>query len=192
VPRPVGTMSRTRRWGRGNLKALLIIDMIKGFISKETGAGECALHIDGAKAIIPNINREIEALDEGDRVIHVCDEHSEDDTEFKVWPKHCVSGTEECEIVDGFVDGPYKKISKTRFSAFFRTELDGFLNNLGNIDEIIVTGVCTDICVFATALDARYRDLKVVVPRDCVFPLYRERGEYLLKFLKGVAGVELR
>ena len=174
------------------MKVLLIIDMIKGFISKETGAGECALHIDGAQSIIPNINREMEALKDGDHVIHVCDEHSKDDPEFKVWPKHCVTGTEECEVADGFADRPYKKISKTRFSAFFRTGLDQTLETLGDIEELIVTGVCTDICIFATALDARYRDLKVVVPRDCVFPLDRERGDHLLRFLEDVAGVELR
>jgi nicotinamidase-related amidase len=90
------------------------------------------------------------------------------------------------------VDRPYERLSKTRFSAFFRTGLENSLGALGSIDELIVTGVCTDICIFATALDARYRDLKVVIPRDCVFPLDRERGERLLKFLQDVAGVELR
>jgi nicotinamidase-related amidase len=173
------------------VKVLLVIDMIKGFIDSKTSAGECALHIEGASSIITNINREILRLDDNDLLVFVCDEHEEDDEEFSVFPKHCITGTEECEIADGFVQRPHVRLKKTRFSAYFGTELDALLSKHDDIEEIIVTGVCTDICVFTTALDARYRDYKVTIPSDCVYPLDKERGKYLLNYLKEVAGVNI-
>lgn len=166
--------------------------MIKGFIQGSTADGECALHIKDASSIIPNINREIRALGKGDQLVFVCDDHRKDDPEFQMFPAHCIHGTEECEIADGFVDRPHKRIPKTRFSAFFGTGLDRILEGLGKVDEVVVTGVCTDICIFATAMDARYRDHKVTVPRDCVYPLDRARGDMLLRYLEEVAGVEVR
>jgi nicotinamidase-related amidase len=175
-------------------KALLIVDMVKGFIEPDVGGERCTLYIDGAKQIIPNINREIAALEKDDILIFVCDAHSDDDEEFKTWQKHCVIGSGQEEIADGIMepkDAPLRRVNKTRFSGFFQTTLESKLFPY-EIDEVIITGVCTDICVFATALDARYRDYAVTIPKDCVFPLDRARGDYLLDYLKNVAGVKIR
>lgn len=170
----------------------MVIDMIKGFLQEGTGGGKCSLFIPGAHGIISNINREINSLKEDDLLIFVCDEHGPDDKEFSMFPVHCVKGSEECEMADGFVDRPHKRIPKTRFSAFYRTGLDDILGGCDHIEEIVVTGVCTDICILATALDARYRDHKVAIPKDCVHPLDRQRGESMLRYLAEVVGVEVR
>jgi nicotinamidase/pyrazinamidase len=184
-------------------KVLLVIDMVKGFLEPKTKDGPCALYIKGAKELIGKINREIKALPKGSTVIFMRDTHKPDDKEFEKWPKHCVEDTEECLVAEGFMtylpDINYVNISKTRFSAFFESKLDDFLWNNGFSDvhrhgvdtEIILTGVCTDICVFATALDARYRDYTVRIITDCVKALDEVRGKQFLAYLASVAGVKL-
>jgi len=57
-------------------------------------------------------------------------------------------------------------IYKTRFSGFYRTELDELLQGSG-IKHLIVTGCTTSICVESTIRDAFFRDYHCVVLEDC-------------------------
>lgn len=54
---------------------------------------------------------------------------------------------------------------KHRYSAFFGTELDMMLRTTG-VDTVIITGVCTDCCVFSTARDAGFLNYKIGVISD--------------------------
>src|SRR6266436_7905178 len=56
---------------------------------------------------------------------------------------------------------------KTRFSGFYRTDLDLTLKNLG-IEYLIFTGCTTSICVESTVRDAMFRDYLSVVLADCM------------------------
>ena len=56
---------------------------------------------------------------------------------------------------------------KTRFSGFYRTDLDATLKKLG-IKYLIVTGVTTSIRVESTVRDAMFRDYLCVLLRDCM------------------------
>ena len=58
-------------------------------------------------------------------------------------------------------------LTKRRYSAFFGTELDILLRNLGT-RKLILAGVATNVCVETTARDACMRDFDVVVVRECV------------------------
>jgi nicotinamidase-related amidase len=58
-------------------------------------------------------------------------------------------------------------VLKPKHSAFFATTLDTLLRYLG-ARCLILTGIAADVCVFFTANDAYMRDLKLVVPKDCV------------------------
>ena len=58
-------------------------------------------------------------------------------------------------------------LTKRRYSAFFGTELDILLRNLGT-KKLILAGVATNVCVETTARDACMRDFDVVVVRECV------------------------
>ena len=55
---------------------------------------------------------------------------------------------------------------KTRFSGFYRTELDQLLKDLG-MKHLIVTGCTTSICVESTIRDAFFRDYHCVLLEDC-------------------------
>lgn len=55
--------------------------------------------------------------------------------------------------------------TKKRLSAFYATDLELLLRNLG-IRRIVLTGCMTDCCILNTAFDGANRDFRIVVPRD--------------------------
>ena len=58
-------------------------------------------------------------------------------------------------------------VLKPRHSGFYGTPLEFLLEEL-EVGRLIVTGLATDNCVFATAQDAFVRKYEVWVPADCV------------------------
>lgn len=58
-------------------------------------------------------------------------------------------------------------VLKPRHSAFYESPLAFLLDEL-EVSTLIVTGLSTDMCVFATAQDAYVRKYKLWVPSDCV------------------------
>jgi ureidoacrylate peracid hydrolase len=58
-------------------------------------------------------------------------------------------------------------IYKTRFSGFYKTDLDAILKKLA-IKYLIVTGCTTSICVESTVRDAMFRDYLPVLLADCM------------------------
>lgn len=58
------------------------------------------------------------------------------------------------------------EIYKSRFSGFYRTELEDVLKRRG-IETLIVTGCTTSVCVDSTVRDAMFRDYRCIVLEDC-------------------------
>ncbi|NWL77184.1 cysteine hydrolase [Pseudomonas taiwanensis] len=64
------------------------------------------------------------------------------------------AGTQQVEIIERLAPVPGERvIDKPRYSAFHRTDLDQQLRQLG-VRRLAISGVLTDACVLATALDA--------------------------------------
>lgn len=158
--------------------ALLVIDMINDFV---TGKFEN----ERAEEIIPNIKRLSGAARSSDiPLIFVCDNHEEGDSEFSVWDRHAVVGTEGSEMVPGLeVSENDYKLEKSKYSAFFDTELDSLLDDL-DVDKLVLTGVLTHICIQHTAADAFYRDYEVIVPEDAVEDVSDNLHENSIDFMK--------
>ena len=57
-------------------------------------------------------------------------------------------------------------VLKPKHSAFMATALPVLLQQL-DVDRIAITGIATDSCVLATAIDAHMRDYRLWVPGDC-------------------------
>jgi ureidoacrylate peracid hydrolase len=57
-------------------------------------------------------------------------------------------------------------IYKTRYSGFYKTELDAILTDRG-AKSLIITGVSTSVCVESTLRDAMYRDYRCLLLSDC-------------------------
>ncbi len=83
--------------------------------------------------------------------------------------KALLRGSWGAEIVEALTqsagEGCYV-IEKQRYNAFYNTNLELLLRNLG-IQSVVVGGVATDICVESTARAARDLDLYPIVLSDC-------------------------
>ncbi|MBT2334877.1 cysteine hydrolase [Variovorax paradoxus] len=71
-------------------------------------------------------------------------------------------------------------VLKPKQSAFFATPLELLLAYL-KAKRLIVTGVASDQCIWATVADAGMRDLQAVVPRDCVAAQTSVRNQRFLR-----------
>lgn len=170
------------------MKVLLVIDMLKDFIEPD-GALYCG---ETSRQIIPFIKEKIEEFHRtNDLVIFICDSHEEDDLEFKMFPKHSVAGTEGAQIID---DLPVAKqdiiLQKTRYSAFYGTNLDDILKE-NSISEAHVVGVCTSICVMDTVGDLRNRDYTVTVHKKGVADFDPQAHEFSLARMEKTYGAEV-
>ena len=157
--------------------ALLVIDMLNDFVLKGS-----PLEVPRARNIISHVKRRITiARRDGVPIIYICDKHRKDDPEFKFWPKHAVNGTSGSEIIDELKPRSSDYIiDKTTYSAFFRTKLEKLLKKLGT-KKIIITGVCTEICVLYTAVEGYMRGYQVDAPEKCVAGLTTADHRFALK-----------
>jgi ureidoacrylate peracid hydrolase len=79
-----------------------------------------------------------------------------------------VRDTWNSEIVDELKPhGDDIVLYKTRFSGFYRTDLDEKLRDLG-VKHLVITGCTTSICVESTVRDAMFRDYLCVLLADCM------------------------
>ena len=162
--------------------AILVIDMVRGFLEE----GYPLYCGEGARRIIPNVQRLLRAeLARGSRLFFICDNHAPDDLEFVMFPRHCVAGTPEAEVIPELTQFPGVVIPKRRYSAFFDTDLERRLKRL-RPGKLIVCGVCTDICVLHTVADARNRDYPVEVPSDGVASFNVEGHRFALDHMQRV------
>lgn len=163
--------------------------MLNDFLLKQ-GALYCG---DLSRKIIPFVKEKIDEFHvTGDLIVFICDSHDEDDLEFKMFPKHCVAGTEGAEIIKELPVGEKDAvIRKTRYSAFYNTNLDEVLKK-HSISEVHVVGVCTSICVMDTVGDLRNRDYKVTVYKEGVADFDQKAHQYSLQRMEKTYGAEVR
>jgi len=168
------------------MEAIVVVDMQKDFCYKDG-----ALYVPDAESIFKPIAEVIRAARGEIPVIFTQDWHREDDVEFKIWPKHCIMNSYGAEIVDELEpeEGDYY-IKKRRYSAFFGTDLDLLLRELG-VDKLYICGVVTNICVLHTAGDAVLRGYDVEVIKDGVKALSDYEQEYGLRHMENVFQAKL-
>jgi len=164
--------------------AVLVVDMQKDFCYEDG-----ALFVgDAVRRIIPNIKALLEdARIKGLPLIFTQDWHSPEDDEFAVWGRHCVEYTRGAELIDELAEVEERAfvVRKTRYTAFFETELEAHLREKG-IKKLIIVGVATNICVLHTAIDASLRGFEIIIPEDCVAALSDYGQEYSLYHIKNV------
>lgn len=169
-------------------RALLIIDMVSDFIDQDG-----ALYIgESGRAIIPVIARLLEQFRaEGAPVFFICDRHQEGDPEFEMFAPHCLEGTKGasiCEQLTPREDEPV--VAKQKFSGFFGTDLERMLRERG-IEELVLTGCCTNICVLYTAAQARMLGFAVTIPREAVASFDADAHRFALKEMELTLGAKL-
>lgn len=146
------------------MKKIYVIDMINGFCK------EGALHDKKILDIVPNI---IKLLEESpnDQRIFITDSHNAECAEFTVFPPHCIKGTNESQVIHELQ--PYCDciIEKNSTNA---THVMNLEEELQGVDEVVITGCCTDICVLQFALTIKTwcnqnnKKMVINVMSDCI------------------------
>ena len=132
-------------------KVLAVIDIQKDFVSGSLSSREAA-------EMMPAVCRFAEGFD--GEVVYTLDTHYEnymDTQEGKNLPvMHCIKGTEGWMIEDGLREILEKKnavaFEKPTFTSKELAEYLEAENKKEKIDEIVLIGLCTDICVVSNAL----------------------------------------
>lgn len=141
--------------------ALLIIDMQKDFMAM----------VAGAPATIPAVKTLIALGREKDwRIIYIVRAHDKSGIDAEKFREPLfakggvtVKGSEGAEIVDELAPQPGDLvINKSRFSAFFGTNLDMVLRRIG-CRRLVICGTQYPNCIRATAMDALALDYDVIV-----------------------------
>jgi len=152
------------------------------------------LEVPATRTIVPAlVKRLADARARGIPVIYICDAHQPDDPEFARmgWPPHAVKGTAGAAVVKELApQATDPVVGKTAYSGFHRTNLQELLKSRG-ITDLVLTGCVTNICILYTAYDAVIRGYNVCVPIDCVAPLDPADGEFALKQMEQVLGVQV-
>ncbi|MDO5556206.1 MAG: isochorismatase family cysteine hydrolase [Clostridia bacterium] len=153
-------------------KLLLVIDMINGFVKKG------ALADNYINNITPNIIKLIkEYIKNNNDIITIQEGHTKNSKEFNVFPLHCIIGTEEAELINELL--PYEKnmqlIRKNSTCGFITNKFMKYIEeNKNKLDEVVLTGCCTDLCVINFALPLKNYinennlDIKVTIYKNCV------------------------
>ena len=79
-------------------------------------------------------------------------------------------------------------IDKPGKGAFYATDLDDVLQNRG-IENLLVCGVTTEVCVNTTVREANDRGYRCVVLADCCASYFPEFHEMGLKMIKAQGGI---
>ena len=80
-------------------------------------------------------------------------------------------------------------VTKTRGSAFIRTDLEDLLRRLG-VDTVVMTGFSTNRCVGLTAIEAWERDFHVLLAGDAVLGTNLADGSLMLDYLGKMFEIE--
>lgn len=172
-------------------RALIVVNMLNDFLD-ERGALYCGWE---AERIIPVVIAAIEDhLKENQPVIFLQDAHHEDDPEFALHPPHCIIGTWGQEIIPILAD--YTKsdsvyvVQKTKYSGFYKTNLEGLLAQL-EPQVVTVVGVCTSVCVMDTVKDLWERGYHVRVLEEGVADRDPEAHRFALKRMERLYGARI-
>ncbi len=172
-------------------KALIIIDYVYDFVADD-GKLTCGKPGQDIESYIANLATEF--AKNGDFIVVARDNHDASDQynkEASMFLVHCdtkkgralfgkvataVSNADKSQIIE---------IDKTRYSAFCGTPLELKLKER-NIQEIHLVGVCTDICVLHTAVEAYNLGYQITVHEKGTASFNAEGHAYAISHFENV------
>lgn len=160
----------------GERPALIVIDMQNGFCASNGFMAQIDLPYEPSAEVIGPISRLLAAARKAEIPVFFTryslnEDYSDAGLLLELFPAIIGTGglvrkSWDAEVVDELEPTDTEVvIDKTRYSAFYDTDLEARLRSLG-VDTLIVSGVTTNICVESTIRDAFFRDIRVVVPED--------------------------
>lgn len=173
-------------------KALLVVDYTVDFVA-EDGLLTCRLPGQQLEGAITQLTQDF--LTAGDSVFFINDLHEQGDTlhpESKLFPPHNIRGTAGRNMY-GALHELYQQspqiiwLDKTRYSAFAGTNLFMLLRERA-IEELHIVGVCTDICILHTCVDAYNLGYTVFVHEAGVASFNEQAHHFALAHIKNSLG----
>ena len=173
-------------------RALINVDYTNDFVATD-GALTCGAPGQAIEERIVELTNSF--INNGDFVVFAIDIHKENDVlhpESKLFPPHNIEGTDGRKLF-GQLENLYRAndnannvywMDKTRYSAFAGTDLEILLRARG-ITELHLVGVCTDICVLHTAVDAYNKGFDIIVHEDAVASFDPEGHRWALRHFAG-------
>lgn len=179
-------------------KALINIDYTVDFVAAD-GALTCGEPGQAIEARIAEITESF--IEAGDYTVFAIDLHDEGDTnhpESTLFPPHNIRGSHGRDLY-GTLQQVYDLhkekdhvvyMDKTRYSAFAGTNLHQKLRERG-ITDVYLVGVCTDICVLHTAVDAYNLGFNLFVYESAVASFNQLGHEWALGHFKSTLGATI-
>lgn len=176
------------------MRGLIVIDFTNDFIDGSLPVGQPGVDI------APRVSELTEQfVNSGDYVVMAVDLHEADDPyhpESRLFPPHNLRGSRGRELY-GRLKSVYEAnqtavywMDKTRYSAFCGTDLELKLRERG-ITELHLIGVCTDICVLHTAVDAYNKGFDLIIHEDAVASFNPDGHLWALGHFKGSLGAKV-
>lgn len=180
-------------------RALISIDYTHDFVALDGAltVGQKAVDLEDS---VLSISKAFQNNPE-DLLVFAIDTHFQDDPfhpESQLFPPHNIAGTPGHDLY-GQVENYYQSIKneknviyleKTRYSAFCGTPLHQILTSR-QIKDLYLIGVCTDICILHTAMDAYNLGYKIHIFQDGVASFNEVGHEWALGHFKNCLGAEI-
>ncbi|EKE10863.1 MAG: isochorismatase hydrolase [uncultured bacterium] len=152
-------------------KALILVDFENEWIDKNSDyfVGDVSQLVEKTNKLIDHCRKD------GYKIIFTTHVEKDSDGEF-------APGSKNVEIIPELhKQNSDVLIVKNKISPFYGTNLE---EELDGIQEIVICGVLTNLCVRSLAQDAYDRDFKITVIKDCCRAFDEETHEFTIKDLK--------
>lgn len=161
-------------------KTIVVVDMQNDFVTGSLGTKE-------ACKTVPVIEKLLKE-NQGNQIIFTQDTHHEDylsTSEGKMLPvKHCMKGTKGWEIIPELKEWTHQAImvEKPTFGSLKLPELISQYQP----EQIILVGVCSDICVISNALilKAHFPELPIIVYENACAGVTPDKHQAAIETMK--------
>jgi nicotinamidase-related amidase len=164
--------------------ALVVVDMQNGFCHPDG-----SLYAPGSEDALEPVSDLLERARAADcSVVFTRDVHPPEQfagnhyyDEFERWGEHVLEGSWGAELHDDLEVRPADHVVvKHTYDAFYRTDLEGYLDTHG-IDDLLLCGTLANVCVLHTAGSAGLRDYRPVLVEDAIGAIEPEHKDYALE-----------
>lgn len=163
------------------MKFLIVVDMQTDFITGSLGS-------EHAEKIVPKVVQKVK--DFNGKIIFTKDTHLANYLQTQEGKKlpvaHCIKDTDGWQICDALKPYASDVVEKMAFGSM---DLPQKLKAYGEeIEEIILCGLCTDICVISNAmiLKAAFPEVKITVDSNCCAGVSTKSHNTALDAMKAV------
>src|SRR6056297_1293283 len=171
--------------------AVVVVDMQNGFCHPEG-----SLYAPASEEALADVSEVVTAAREaGASVVYTRDVHPPEQfedshyyDEFERWGEHVLEGSWEARLHDDLdVREEDHVVEKHTYDAFYRTDLEGYLDTHG-VRDLLFVGTLANVCVLHTAGSAGLRDYRPVLVEDAIGYIEESHREYALDHARWLFG----